>query len=134
MEDELIEAAESEMHENTEVESKVDMLAAINAPNLVPLLDQHDVGRIGTEAVQEYQIDLESCHVFWVASSNNALAIAHDLPLPLPPYKTLYRDGLNRNRVLGGNCALIIKCNFYFDRMGNWFSINSCMFVLLFIC
>ena len=62
MEDELIEAAESEMHENTEVESKVDMLAAINAPNFVPLLDQHDVGRIGTEAVQEYQIDLESCH------------------------------------------------------------------------
>lgn len=62
MEDELIEAAESELHEGTEVENKVDMLAAINAPNLVPLLDQHDVGRIGTEAVQEYQIDLESCH------------------------------------------------------------------------
>ena len=68
-------------------------------------------------------------NVFWVAVNNNALAIAHDLPEPLPPYKTLYRHGLNRNRVLGGNCALIIECNFYFNGMGNWFSVNSCIFL-----
>lgn len=39
---------------------QVSMLDAIKAPNLVPLLEQHDVGKIGSTALAEYEIDLES--------------------------------------------------------------------------
>lgn len=67
LEDETLEAPdlESGMDEATELEqSKVTMLEAIKAPNLVPLLNAHDVGRIGSDALQEYQTDLESCKDF----------------------------------------------------------------------
>lgn len=58
------EAEEGELHEVTEVEKTVTMLDAMQAPNLVPLLGQTDVSRIGSEAVAEYAIDLSSCEEF----------------------------------------------------------------------
>ena len=64
MEDELIETEEGEPHEAVEAEQSVDMIAAMSAPNLVPLLAEPDVARIGSEAVAEYAIDLASCEDF----------------------------------------------------------------------
>lgn len=58
------EAEEGELHEGTEVEKTVTMLEAMQAPNLVPMLGQTDVSRIGSEAVAEYAIDLTSCEEF----------------------------------------------------------------------
>lgn len=58
------EALESALHEDTETETQVSLIDAMNAPNLVPLLDDADVSRIGSEALREYEIDLESCKDF----------------------------------------------------------------------
>ena len=50
---------------DTPVESApITLLDAINAPNLVPMLRQADVMKIGTEALAEYEIDKESCKDF----------------------------------------------------------------------
>lgn len=49
----------------TEIEGPVlTLLDAIAAPNLVPLLDPADVGRIGSDALSEFQIDWTSCEDF----------------------------------------------------------------------
>lgn len=66
METELTEdeAAEGELHEGIETEKEVGMLEAMMAPNLVPLLGEADVNRIGSDAVREYAIDLASCEEF----------------------------------------------------------------------
>lgn len=64
MDDEATEANNSEFEENTEAETSISILEAIQAPNLVPALKEADVNRIGTEALAEYQIDLASCEEF----------------------------------------------------------------------
>lgn len=56
--------SETEFDEVTDVSAKVTMLDAIKAPNLVPMLKEADVNRIGYEALAEYEIDLESCKDF----------------------------------------------------------------------
>lgn len=43
---------------------RVTMLDAIKAPNLVPLLPEADVAKIGSEALREFEIDRESCKDF----------------------------------------------------------------------
>lgn len=43
--------------EGTEVEQNVSILDALSAQNLVPLLSEHDVNRIGYEALSEYETD-----------------------------------------------------------------------------
>ena len=74
MEDELIETEaddygpdeEGSGHEATELDSetKISLLDVLDAPNLVPLLDAADVGKIGSAAQYEFEIDLESCKEF----------------------------------------------------------------------
>lgn len=58
------EEQEGEFHEVTEVSTQIGMLEAVKAPNLVPMLSEHDVNRIGYEATSEYQTDLASCEEF----------------------------------------------------------------------
>lgn len=77
------EAAETELHEATEVENKVTMLDVLAAQNVVPLLDTSDVTRIGSEAVREYQIDLESCKDY-----HERLATAMDMAMQVRKAKT----------------------------------------------
>lgn len=50
--------------ETTETDTKLSILEAIKAPNLVPALKEQDVNRIGSEALAEYRIDLASCEDF----------------------------------------------------------------------
>lgn len=50
--------------EQEEGSQSVSMLDALKAPNLVPMLKEADVGRIGSDAVQEYATDYESCKEF----------------------------------------------------------------------
>jgi len=50
--------------EEQPVAYELTLLDAINAPNLVPLLAESDVSRIGSDAVAEYQIDLGTCEDF----------------------------------------------------------------------
>ena len=64
MEDDLNEGDEGELHESAETEQSIGMLQAVQAPNLVPLLAEHDVNRIGSQALDEYTIDLASCEEF----------------------------------------------------------------------
>jgi len=45
---------------DTDVERNVSILDALSAQNLVPLLSEHDVNRIGYEALSEYQTDLST--------------------------------------------------------------------------
>lgn len=47
-----------------EVETPVTLLDAIGAANMVDLLNDSDVARIGSEAVREYEIDKASCEDF----------------------------------------------------------------------
>lgn len=47
-----------------EVESGVNLIDAMKAPNLVPLLKEADVNKIGSEALREFEIDWESCEEF----------------------------------------------------------------------
>jgi chaperonin GroES len=49
-----------EQEEGAPLAHEITMLEAINAPNLVPLLEEQDVARIGTTALQEYEIDLST--------------------------------------------------------------------------
>lgn len=58
----LPEAAEQEnaYDEATDTSKPISLLDAVGAPNLVPLLDQHDVNRIGYEALREYETDKET--------------------------------------------------------------------------
>lgn len=62
--DTMPEELEGELHEATEVEAPVSMLDAVMAQNLVPLLNEADVNRIGFDALQEFQTDYESCKDF----------------------------------------------------------------------
>jgi len=86
IEDETLEAPDNGTDEATEVEqSKVTMLDAIKAPNLVPLLNAHDVGKIGSDALQEYQTDLESCtdfHERYDRAMDTAMQVKKDKTFP----------------------------------------------------
>lgn len=72
--------------ENTEIESKpITMLDAIGAANLVPLLDASDVGRIGSEALQEYTTDLASLkdyHQLYDRAMDVAMQVKKDKTWP----------------------------------------------------
>lgn len=74
--------------ENTDVESpKVTMVDALKASNLVPLLAEVDVARIGSEALAEYQIDLASCEDFhkrYDRSMDMAMQVRKDKTFPWP--------------------------------------------------
>lgn len=51
----------TEEQEDQPVTKPVTMLDAIKAKNLVPMLPANDVMRIGSDALREYQLDLDSC-------------------------------------------------------------------------
>jgi chaperonin GroES len=53
-----------EQEEGGPIAHEITMLEAIKASNLVPLLEEQDVARIGTTALQEYEIDLGTCTDF----------------------------------------------------------------------
>lgn len=55
---------EPALDEVTDVETTVSMLDAVKAKNLVPLLKETDVNRIGYDALAEFTTDKESCKEF----------------------------------------------------------------------
>ena len=78
-----VEELEGEFHEETEAgeEQPVSMLEAMQADNLVPLLAQTEVARIGTDVVREYEIDLASCKEFH-EKYDRAMQIAMQVSTP----------------------------------------------------
>jgi len=62
----LPEAAEQDTayDEAVDTAQRVSMFDVIGAPNLVPLLGEADVGRIGSEALREFETDRETCKDF----------------------------------------------------------------------
>lgn len=50
--------------QSTDVEQGPGMLEALAAPNLVPLLNEADVNRIGSDALREFETDLGTCKEF----------------------------------------------------------------------
>lgn len=82
------ETDESAFNEDTEVEqAKVTMLDAIKAPNLVPLLPESEVNRIGSDAVREYATDLASCedfHARYDRAMDTAMQVKKDKTFPWP--------------------------------------------------
>lgn len=82
------EGDESALHETTEIESsKITLLDAMQAANLVPLLDSADVGRIGHESLREYEIDKESCKDFhdrYQRAMDTAMQVKKDKSFPWP--------------------------------------------------
>lgn len=69
------------------VSRQVSMLDAIKAPNLVPLLDKQDVAKIGTNALQEYDIDLGTCtdfHERFDKAMDVAMQVKKDKSFPWP--------------------------------------------------
>lgn len=55
---------EGGMHEADEVETPITLIDAMGAANLVPMLSESDVNRIGSDAIREYATDLASCEDF----------------------------------------------------------------------
>lgn len=69
--------------DESEESQPVTMLDAIKAPNLVPLLANSDVAKIGADACAEYQIDLTSCKEF-----HDRYDRAMDMAMQRPKAKT----------------------------------------------
>jgi len=66
---------------------ELTMLEAIKAPNLVPLLEEQDVARIGTTALQEYEIDRGTCKDFrerYDKAMDAAMQVRKDKAFPWP--------------------------------------------------
>lgn len=69
------------------VSRQVTMLEAIKAPNLVPLLEAQDVAKIGTTALQEYEIDLgtlKDFHERYDKAMDAAMQVRKDKTFPWP--------------------------------------------------
>lgn len=73
--------ADSAFDEATDVAQGISLLDAVKAANLVPLLADRDVNRIGYEAWTEYQTDLETCTEFH-ERYDRAMEMAMQRPKP----------------------------------------------------
>lgn len=78
----------SAFEENTEVEqAKVTMLDALKAKNLVPLLPNAAVMKIGSDALREYETDLATCEDFhkrYDRAMDTAMQVKKDKTFPWP--------------------------------------------------
>jgi len=72
-------------NEQDELSKPISMLEAVNAQNLVSLLKETDVNRIGSQAVTEYAIDLATCQDFHKRyDSAMAMAMQESKPKTFP--------------------------------------------------
>jgi len=72
-------------NEADEISKPIGMMEAVKADNLVPLLKETDVNRIGSQAVTEYAIDLATCQDFHKRyDSAMAMAMQESKPKTFP--------------------------------------------------